>query len=35
MLKGRVTGLDTRTAKPAKKVANQFYLSAEWHAFVE
>jgi len=33
MLKGRVTGLDTGTVRPMKKVADPFYLSVESRAF--
>ena len=34
MLGNRTLSLDTRSAKPPAKTANQFYLSPEWRALV-
>lgn len=34
MLRNRTTVLDTRSAKPPAKTANQFYLTPEWRALV-
>jgi hypothetical protein len=34
MLSTRIKVLDTRTAKPAAKAANPFYLTSQWRALV-